>query len=246
MSATDPMSQELPNAKNKLSTAASFPRIAAVAFDMDGLMLNTEDLYEQVGHILMERRGKRYREEVRSQMIGLPAPQAFGVLIREEGMSETWQELQSETDAIFEGILPTQLAAMAGLNELMIHLDRLGLPRCVATSSTQSFARKALSIVGMLDRVDFVITAEDVSRGKPHPDIYLAAAQRMSVDVDKMLVLEDSPTGTKAGVSSGAYVVSVPNEHTKHGIFEGSQWIAETLCDQRIYRLLENEGAPKS
>lgn len=232
------MNQGKQKTLDKLSTKKELGKIQAIAFDMDGLMLNTEDLYEQVGHILMQRRGKRYREEVRSQMIGLPAPQAFGVLIREESMPESWQELQKETDGIFEELLPSKLAAMPGLHELMDHLEEIGLPRCVATSSTQSFARKALAIVGMLDRVDFVITAQDVPRGKPHPDIYLAAAERMTVPVERMLVLEDSPTGTKAGVSAGAYVVSVPNAHTKHGPFDGCQWIADSLRDQRIYETL--------
>ncbi len=225
---------------DNLSTAGSQRTIGAVAFDMDGLMLNTEDLYGQVGHILMQRRGKTYRDEVRNQMIGLPAPQAFGVLIREEELSESWQDLQLETDEIFDSILPTQLAVMHGLSDLMDYLDELGLPRCVATSSTQSFAKKALGLVGMLERVDFVITAEDVSKGKPNPEIYLAAASRMSVAVENMLVLEDSPTGTRAGVTAMAYVVSVPNEHTKHGSFEGCQWIANTLRDERIYKLLQN------
>ena len=234
------MSREKPNASYKLSTAVRDKKISAVAFDMDGLMLNTEDLYEQVGNILMQRRGKQYRDEVRSQMIGLPAREAFGVLIREEKMSETWQELLKETEAIFESILPTQLAAMPGLDELMRELDELGLPRCVATSSTQSFAKTALAIVGMLERVDFVITGEEVGRGKPFPDIYLEAAKRMSVEVDSMLVLEDSPTGTKAGVAAGAYVVSVPNEHTKRGDFTGCQWIANTLFDPNIYTLLKS------
>lgn len=232
------MKQTKQKTLDKLSTTVEQRRIQAIAFDMDGLMLNTEDLYEQVGHILMQRRGKLYREEVRSQMIGLPAPQAFGVLIREENMAESWQELQKETDGIFEDMLPTQLAAMQGLSELMDYLDEIQLPRCVATSSTPSFAQKALTIVGMLDRVDFVITAQDVPQGKPHPDIYLAAAKRMAVAVERMLVLEDSPTGTKAGVSAGAYVVSVPNEHTKHGSFEGCRWIANTLHDKRIYEEL--------
>jgi len=223
---------------DKLSTRVDQRKIQAIAFDMDGLMLNTEDLYEQVGHILMQRRGKLYRPEVRRQMIGLPAPQAFGVLIREENMRESWQELQKETDGIFEDMLPTQLAAMQGLRELMDYLDAIQMPRCVATSSTQSFAKKALTIVGMLDRVDFVITAQDVAQGKPHPDIYLAAAEQMAVPVERMLVLEDSPTGTRAGVSAGAYVVSVPNEHTKYGSFAGSRWIADTLHDKRIYEEL--------
>ena len=121
-----------------LSTGERSRKILAVALDMDGLMLNTEDLYEQVGHILMQRRGKSYREEVRKKMIGLPARHAFGVLIEDEGMSDSWQELQQETDEIFETILPTQLATMRGLNDLLDYLDELGLRRCVATSSTQS------------------------------------------------------------------------------------------------------------
>lgn len=234
------MNYDIQRESDKLSTAKGNNTISAVAFDMDGLMLNTEDLYSEVGHILMQRRGKTYRDFVRNQMIGLPAPEAFGVLIREESMRESWQELQRETDDIFESILPTKLATMLGLVDLMDYLDELGLRRCVATSSTQSFARKALSLVGMIDRVDFVITAEDVVKGKPHPDIYLAAASRLSVAIENLLVLEDSPTGTKAGVAAGAYVVTVPNEHTKHGSFEGCQWIAETLRDERIYELLAN------
>jgi len=212
--------------------------IQAVALDMDGLMLNTEDLYEQVGHILMERRGRLYRDSVRNQMIGLPAEKAFGVLIREEEMKETWQELQKETDEIFHTILPTQLATMKGLEKLLDYLDEKKMARCVATSSNRDFATKALTLVGVLKRVDFIMTAEDVPRGKPHPDIYLAAAAKMLVPIENTLVLEDSPTGTKAGVAAGAYVVSVPNEHTKHGPFDGSQWIADTLNDQRIYDLL--------
>ncbi|HUP81955.1 MAG TPA: HAD family phosphatase [Pirellula sp.] len=239
MLVTNSMNNDIRNELDKLSTQERSKTIKAVAFDMDGLMLNTEDLYEQVGHLLMRRRGKKYSDEVRNRMIGLPAPQAYGVLIEEEGMSETWQELQQETDEIFEKILPTQLATMRGLIELLDHLDELGMRRCVATSSSRSFARKALTIVGLLERVDFVITAEDVFKGKPNPDIYLAAAKKLSVDVENMLVLEDSPTGTKAGVSAGAYVVSVPNEHTKQGCFEGCRWIANSLLDERIYGLLK-------
>jgi pseudouridine 5'-phosphatase len=215
--------------------------IQGVAFDMDGLMLNTEDLYVGVGNTLMARRGKKYRDEVRNQMIGLQAEHAFGVLIREEELKETWRELQQEAEEIFSTILAEQLTVMNGLVELMDFLDARGLPRCVATSSNRSFATKALSLVGMLDRVDFVLTAEDVERGKPHPDIYLASALKMSLPIQHMLVLEDSPTGTKAGVSAGAYVVSVPNEHTKRFGFEGSQWIADTLRDSRLYALLSEQ-----
>ena len=75
-------------------------RIDAVAFDMDGLVLNTEDLYGEVGQIMMKQRGRTYRDEVRRAMIGLPAPQAFGVLIEAESLTETWQELQEEIGVV--------------------------------------------------------------------------------------------------------------------------------------------------
>lgn len=215
-------------------------KIEAVAFDMDGLLLNTEDLYQEVCQTLMARRGKKYEEDVRRKMIGLPAPLAFGVLIEQGGLTDTWQQLQEETDALFEGILETRLQPMPGVGRLMETVRTHGLPRCVATSSTTSFATKALGHVGLLHQVDFVITAEQVGKGKPHPDIYLAAAQRMGVSPDAMLVLEDSETGTKAGVSAGANVISVPNEHTRHGRFDGARFIAETLQDARIYTWLSH------
>jgi len=233
------MNNDIRRVVDRLSTAREGFAIQAVAFDMDGLMLNTEDLYEKVGYILMQRRGKRYRDEVRIQMIGLAARQAFDILIVEEELTDSWSELQSETDLIFEEILPTELRAMPGLVGMLQRVESYGLPKCVATSSSRAFATKALSLVGMIDRVDFIITAEDVPRGKPYPDIYLAAADRMSVSVDRMLVLEDSPKGTEAGVAAGAYVVSVPNEHTRNGNFEGCKWIADTLNDPRLAELLK-------
>jgi HAD superfamily hydrolase (TIGR01509 family) len=234
------MNNEIPRFMNKLSTDTQ--TIRAVALDMDGLMLNTEDLYQQVGISLLQRRGKEYREVVRQKMIGLPAPQAFGVLIEAEGLKETWQELQRETDELFEEILPDQLALMPGIEEFLDHLDTIKIPRCVATSSSRSFATKALGMMNVLQRLDFVIVAEDVTRGKPYPDIYLSAAARLGVPVEEMLVLEDSSTGTQAGVSAGAYVVSVPNEHTRGSVFAGSRWIADTMKDPRLKKLLPNKS----
>ncbi len=69
--------------------------IQAVALDMDGLSLNTEDLYGEVGQALMARRGKSFREEIRLQMTGLPAPQAYAVLIAAEELVETWRSFNA-------------------------------------------------------------------------------------------------------------------------------------------------------
>lgn len=235
---SDPTKHMREQGSNRFSTKMPTAAIQAVAFDMDGLLLNTEDLYGEAGEILMARRGKTYRDEVRRKMIGHPAPQAFGVLITEEGLDETWQDLQKETDDILYDLLPKKLDVMPGVWTMLETIEALGLPKCVATSSTRSFATTALSIAKVIDRVDFILTAADVPAGKPAPDIYLASAQRMGVAPENMLVLEDSPTGTRAGVAAGAYVVSVPNAHTQYGIFDGAQWIANTLEDSRFSPLL--------
>lgn len=212
-------------------------KILAVAFDMDGLLINTEDLYEDVGKILLSRRGKPYREEVRQKMIGLPAPEAFGVVIQAENLQETWQDLQREADEIFDGILEEQLELMTGVEALLEKIEAKGLPKCVATSSTKSFAQKALKQVGLYERFEFVLTAAEVGKGKPHPDIYQEAARKLDVQIGNMLVLEDSENGTKAGVAATAYVVSVPNRHTKQGNFDGAKFIADSLLDERLLRL---------
>ena len=237
------VAQTLENRKHQTNNMLS-TKIAAVAFDMDGLLLNTEDLYNDVGEMLMERRGKVYRDSVRKRMIGLPAPQAFGVLIEAESLTETWEELHDETLEIFEAILPTRLALMPGAKELLQLVEALKIPRCVATSSSREFAEKALLQVGVLNHLEFVLTAADVPRGKPFPDIYEESAKRMRAEVSTMLVLEDSPNGTRAGVSAGAYVVSVPNEHTEGGDFTGAQWIANTLQDERLIKLLIPKSQP--
>jgi len=213
--------------------------IQAVALDMDGLLLNTEDLYEIVGEELMRRRGKTYRDAVRQAMMGLPAPKAYAVLIEAEGLTEDWLTLQSESDEIFEAILPTRLEVMPGAIHLIDQLDCLGLPRCVATSSRRIFAERALTMVGILGRVDFVITAEDVTNGKPYPDIYQASALRMNTTPERMLVLEDSAIGTSAGVAAKAHVISVPNRHTAGSNFRGAQMIAQIgLHSPEIYEAL--------
>ena len=212
--------------------------IAAVAFDMDGLLINTEELYFEVFDELLQRRGQRYTHALRRSMMGLPSPQAFDVLIRGAGLKDTPDDLEEECDEIFSGVLPDRLATMHGAIELIDMLEQVGLPRCVATSSRRSFAIDSLTAVGILDRFDFVITAEEVARGKPFPDIYLGAAGRMSVQPHCMLVLEDSQHGTRAALAAGACTIAVPGDHSRDHDFTGVYRVANTLADAVIKELL--------
>jgi HAD superfamily hydrolase (TIGR01509 family) len=216
--------------------------IAAVAFDMDGLLINTEELYFEVFDELMQRRGKHYTHALRRSMMGLPSPQAYEVLIRDAGLSDTADELEEESDEIFSGVLPDRLATMPGVLELLQLIEGLGLPLCVATSSRRSFAIDSLTAVGVLERFGFVITAEEVARGKPFPDIYLEAAKRMHVPPQQMVVFEDSQHGTRASLAAGACTIAVPGDHSRDHDFTGVFCVADTLADPAIKQLLITAG----
>lgn len=185
--------------------------ILAVALDMDGLMINTEDMYTEISQVLLERRGRSFSLELKRAMMGKPAPQAWAIMIAAHDLTDDWETLQAETDVLFESLLPERIAPMPGLMSLLERLDQLQLPRCVATSSHRAFAEEALGLCQLVDRVDFILTARDVAQGKPAPDIYLASAAKMKVEPRQMLVLEDSMTGMEAGLAANACVVAVPN-----------------------------------
>lgn len=213
-------------------------KISAVAFDMDGLLINTEELYFEVFEELMQRRGQHYTHQLRRSMMGLPSPQAFEVLIEQAKLKETADQLEEECDEIFSGVLPDRLAVMPGVIELLEHIERCGLPHCVATSSRRSFADDCLAAVGVLERFDFIVTAAEVERGKPHPDIYLEAARRMNVEPQCMLVLEDSQNGARAGVAATACTIAVPGDHSRDHDFTGVAGVASSLCDAAIRDLI--------
>ncbi len=218
--------------------------IRGVAFDMDGLMVNTEELYSEVGEILLNRRGKRFTMALKAAMMGLPGPQAFGVMIETEQLSDTPAELAAECDEIFIDLLPEKLQTLPGLEDLLSALDSRQLPRCIATSSTHHFARRVLHITGLGPRFDFVVTAEDVQHGKPAPDIYLEAARRLGIGTHEMLVLEDSHHGSRAGLAAGACTIAVPGEHSRDHDFTGVCYRATSLADKAIVEYLRTPDLP--
>lgn len=227
----------------KVELLARWPHsIEGVAFDMDGLLINSEELYFEVFDELLQRRGQRYTHELRRAMMGLPSPQAFDVLIRNARLTDSAVALEAESDEIFSGVMPDRLATMPGVLELLESVEKLRMPHCVATSSRRSFAIDSLTAVGVLERFDFIITAQEVTRGKPYPDIYLAAAERMRISPDTMLVLEDSQHGTRAGIAAGACTIAVPGDHSRDHDFSGVYRIADTLRDPVIHELLSSNA----
>lgn len=207
-------------------------------FDLDGLMFNTEDLYDEVGAVILRRRGKEFTSGLKRKMMGLPSGLALQVMIDVHGLDATVEQLQRESDAIFAEILGPRLAPMEGLVELLEALEAAPIPKAIATSSRRSFTMKVLGHFGFEPRFQFLLTSEDVAQGKPHPEVYLAAAERFGLNPAQLLVLEDSENGCRAAVASGAYTVAVPSSHSSDHNFDGVHLVANNLADRRIYEAI--------
>jgi HAD superfamily hydrolase (TIGR01509 family) len=212
--------------------------IRAVVFDLDGLMFNTEDIFNEVGREVCRRRGKEMTRELLQQMMGRRAPEAIGVLIDYHGLTDSVESLMHESWVLFFELAGDRLAPMPGLFELLAHIERRGLPMAVATSSRRTYLEEILGRFDLLGRFHFTLAAEDVTHGKPHPEIYLTAAARLGISPGEMLVLEDSHAGSKAGASAGAVVVAVPNDHSRYQDFSHSSRVASRLDDACVLQLL--------
>lgn len=217
----------------------SVPR--AVVFDLDGLMFNTEELYQEVGTELLRRRGYAFTQELLDQMMGRPSRVALQIMIDTHTLRATVEELLAETDEVFPEILAARLAPMPGLIDLIDTLEKHEIPKGIATSSRRTFVDHVLDHFNFAPRFFPILTSEDITEGKPHPEIYLKAAAKLGMPPGEMLVLEDSQNGCRAAVAAGAVAVAVPGAHSQRHDFSGAALVANTLADERIYHLLQLE-----
>ncbi len=223
-------------------------QVDAVAFDHDGLMFNTEELYEECGSEILRRRGKQFTSGLLSAMMGRQSHVALQIMIDWHQLDATVAELEAETDAIFDGMLSDRLEPMEGLLDLLGALEAQGIPKAITTSSRRRFVDDCLRISGLTGRFEFILSAEDVVHGKPAPEIYETAAARFQVPPGRLLVLEDSPNGCRAAVLAGTFAVAIPERSSKllamtattddASTFEGVRFVASSLADRQIYNCL--------
>lgn len=207
------------------------PPILAVAFDMDGLIFDTEVLFHRVAVELLEARGKAFTPEMMSAMIGRPAAVAGPALVRLAGLEEAPEQLMAEARSRFEALVDSAVHPMPGLFALLSALERRGIPRAVATSTRRGEALRLLGQHHLIEHFAFVIGGDEVSRGKPDPEIYRTAAIRLGVEPRSLLVLEDSPAGVASARASGAFVVGIPHDHSPAVGLSAAHRLATRLDD---------------
>lgn len=201
-------------------------------------MFNTEAIYDAIGIEILRRRGFEMTDTLKSQMMGRRSQEALQFMIECHSLTDTVPELLDESFELFFELAVGRLAPMPGLYELLDRIELSGLPKGVATSSSRTFLSKILGQYELEPRFHMTLTAEDVTHGKPHPEIYLTAAKRLGVEPGEMLVLEDSQTGTNAAAAAGAVVLSVPHEYSRMHDFSRAAQIVNSLHDPRVFAYL--------
>jgi HAD superfamily hydrolase (TIGR01509 family) len=213
-------------------------QLRAAVFDLDGVLANTEDLYEKACETVLGRRGKTYDPPLREQMMGRPVADALKIMIDAHGFNDPLEAMMQECRDLLSVLMETSLAPMPGVYDLLDQLEAAKLPKAVATSALGDYADFVLTHLCLKQRFQFILTSADIHRGKPDPEIYLLAAKQLNLLPAQMMVLEDSANGCRAAVAAGAFTVAVPNRHTCKHNFAGVEFIADTLAEPRILAAL--------
>jgi HAD superfamily hydrolase (TIGR01509 family) len=183
----------------------------AVIFDMDGLLFDTEALYQQAYLEAAEQGGHDVSVDVVRLMIGMPWVRGRGLLLRRLGAQFPVDDYYARMTDRFEVLSATELRLKPGGLELLDLLDDLDLPRCIATSSSHATVREHLSAHQLTHRFHAVIGHGDYRNSKPAPDPYLVAAERLAVPAGFCLALEDSHGGVRSASGAGMMTIMVPD-----------------------------------
>jgi len=191
------------------------PLPAAVLFDMDGLLVETEELWYEAERVLMDEIGVEWGPEHQEVLVGGPLEFAVSYMIQVAGGGHDHDLMLNKLMVEMERVLRTEpVHWRPGAKELVALLEQRGVPMALVSASWRSLISAVHdSVLHELGHEVFVTTVagDEVERTKPFPDPYILAAQRIGVDPRHCVVLEDSHTGSQAGVASGALVVAVPS-----------------------------------
>jgi HAD superfamily hydrolase (TIGR01509 family) len=190
----------------------SLPRPpAAVIFDMDGLLIDSERLFRDAMMATAADMGHALSDDFFLTLVGVPWATNVEQLLAHYGPSFDTEAFREATWRRYHPLAQAELTLKAGVIEILDRLDALALPRAIATSSRRETVDHHLGEHGVLHRFHAVVASGEAARAKPHPDPYLLAAERLGVTPEHCLALEDSHNGVRAAAAAGMMTIMVPD-----------------------------------
>jgi HAD superfamily hydrolase (TIGR01509 family) len=185
--------------------------VKAVVFDLDGVILDTEELWNEVREGFARERGGHWSEQAQADMMGMSSTEWSRYMHNEVGVPDSSEEINREVvDRMLERYTE-QLPLIDGADDAVKRLAA-EWPLGLASSSNRELIDRALDVSGLAPYFKATVSSEEVARGKPAPDVYLEAARRLGVDPTQAAAIEDSANGILSAHAAGMPVVAIPNQ----------------------------------
>jgi HAD superfamily hydrolase (TIGR01509 family) len=186
--------------------------IEAVVFDLDGVLLDSEQVWDEVREQLTRERGGRWHENAQRDMMGMSSTEWSRYMHDVLGLPEPPEEISAEVVRRLEQWYRNQLPLLDGARDAV---ERLAArwPLGLASSSNREIIDLVLEVSGLGHYFRVTVSSEEVARGKPAPDVYLETARRLEVEPETCAAVEDSSNGIRSAKAAGMRVIAIPNPH---------------------------------
>jgi HAD superfamily hydrolase (TIGR01509 family) len=184
--------------------------IDAVVFDMDGVLIQSEEVWDAVRERYVRERGGRYDAEVQRALMGMSSTEWSRYLHEHAGVGDEPQAINDEVVRLMLAEYREHLPLIDGAVEAVRRIGAVW-PLGLASSSNRPLIEAVLEVTGLAPLFRATVSSEEVARGKPAPDVYLEAARRLGVEPARCAAIEDSHSGIRSAKAAGMRVVAVPN-----------------------------------
>jgi len=187
-------------------------QVQAVVFDLDGVLLDSEQLWDEVREHLARERGGRWHERAQADMMGMSSPEWSRYMHEVMGLAESPEEINAEVVRRLEVRYRERLPLLPGARDAVERLAQ-HWPLGLASSSNRELIDFVLDQAQLAQFFRATVSSEEVERGKPAPDVYLEAARRLGVSPERCAAIEDSRNGVLSARAAGMRVIAIPNAH---------------------------------
>jgi HAD superfamily hydrolase (TIGR01509 family) len=184
----------------------------AVIFDLDGVLLDSEQRWNEVKQALVREAGGTWREDAPHAMMGMSSPEWSAYLHDELGVPLGADAINRDVVRRMDESYARELPLLPGAGDAVRALAGRW-PLGLASSSNREIIDRFLELSGFGDAFAVTVSSEQVARGKPSPDVYLEVARRLGADPRRSVAVEDSGNGLRAAAAAGLTVIAVPNPH---------------------------------